>query len=319
MTTYVFGEIPGNPVGTTYADRGAAMRAGVHQVQMQGISGNGHVGANSIVVSGGYADDEDHGDVIIYTGAGGNDTQTKTQIDHQSFSQHGNAGLILSEENGLPVRVIRGSGGDPLHSPATGFRYDGLYRVESHWYETGLQGYRICRYRLVKLSPSEAEPYSLAPGDAPGSAVGAPGGALVKDGAKRRKPGPPPLGAKKPSRNAGVQVRVVRDTAVSHWVKELYGYACQICDQILDLPVGNYAEGAHIRPLGAPHHGPDTVDNMLCLCPTHHVLFDKGAIVITDDLGVLDHHGHDLGTLTVKAGHLIYHDHFRHHRDGAGF
>jgi hypothetical protein len=33
-------------------------------------------GAESIVVSGGYEDDEDHGDTIIYTGHGGNDPQT---------------------------------------------------------------------------------------------------------------------------------------------------------------------------------------------------------------------------------------------------
>jgi hypothetical protein len=35
-------------------------------------------------------------------------------------------------------------------------------------------------------------------------------------------------------------------------------------------------EAAHIRPLGAPHNGPDTLDNTLCLCPNHHVLFDHG-------------------------------------------
>jgi hypothetical protein len=33
-------------------------------------------------------------------------------------------------------------------------------------------------------------------------------------------------------------------------------------------------EAAHIRPLGAPHNGPDTWDNTLCLCPNHHVPFD---------------------------------------------
>ena len=33
-------------------------------------------------------------------------------------------------------------------------------------------------------------------------------------------------------------------------------------------------EAAHIRPLGAPHNGPDTLDNTLCLCPNHHVPFD---------------------------------------------
>jgi integrase len=40
---------------------------------MAGISGGEREGADSIVVSGGYEDDEDYGDVIVYTGAGGND------------------------------------------------------------------------------------------------------------------------------------------------------------------------------------------------------------------------------------------------------
>lgn len=38
-----------------------------------GISGSGEEGADSVVVSGGYEDDEDYGDVIVYTGHGGND------------------------------------------------------------------------------------------------------------------------------------------------------------------------------------------------------------------------------------------------------
>ena len=37
---------------------------------MADISGNGREDANSIVASGGYIDDEDFGDELIYTGAG---------------------------------------------------------------------------------------------------------------------------------------------------------------------------------------------------------------------------------------------------------
>jgi putative restriction endonuclease len=40
---------------------------------MNGIHGTAKEGADSIVVSGGYVDDRDMGDVIIYTGEGGND------------------------------------------------------------------------------------------------------------------------------------------------------------------------------------------------------------------------------------------------------
>ena len=45
---------------------------------MAGISGAERDGADSIVVSGGYEDDEDYGNVIVYTGAGGNDPSSGT-------------------------------------------------------------------------------------------------------------------------------------------------------------------------------------------------------------------------------------------------
>ncbi|WP_329294801.1 HNH endonuclease [Streptomyces sp. NBC_01455] len=47
------------------------------------------------------------------------------------------------------------------------------------------------------------------------------------------------------------------------------------------LPGGAYSEGAHIQALGSPHNGSDTTDDVLCLCPTCHVMFDGGAIVLT--------------------------------------
>lgn len=45
----------------------------------------------------------------------------------------------------------------------------------------------------------------------------------------------------------------------------------------LNAKVAPYAEAAHIRALGSPHNGPDVIENVLCLCPNHHVLFDNGA------------------------------------------
>jgi hypothetical protein len=69
------------------------------------------------VVSGGYIDDEDFGDELIYTGHGGNDPATKQQIADQELDAPGNAGLARSQLDGLPVRVIRGASGDPAYSP----------------------------------------------------------------------------------------------------------------------------------------------------------------------------------------------------------
>ena len=67
-------------------------------------------------------------------------------------------------------------------------------------------------------------------------------------------------------------------------VKTLHDHQCQVCGVRLEPPAGPYAEGAHVRPLGSPHEGPDTAGNILCLCPNHHVLLDLGAFSITDDL-----------------------------------
>jgi putative restriction endonuclease len=80
-----------------------------------------------------------------------------------------------------------------------------------------------------------------------------------------------------------VTQRTVRSTAVAEAIKKLYEHACQVCDLQLEVPGGYYSEGAHIRALGRPHSGPDVPENVLCLCPNHHALFDDGGIYITDD------------------------------------
>ena len=81
-------------------------------------------------------------------------------------------------------------------------------------------------------------------------------------------------------------------------------------------PGGPYAEGAHIRPLGRPHDGPDVEANVICLCPDDHVRFDYGAIVLTDTLEILDTmEGTSLGPLRTVAGHVIDPAYARYHRE----
>jgi hypothetical protein len=73
--------------------------------------------------------------------------------------------------------------------------------------------------------------------------------------------------------------RVLRDTLLARGLKTLHQNHCQICAVALPLVGGDtYAEVHHIRPLGSPHHGPDIPENILVLCPNHHVLCDYGAI-----------------------------------------
>lgn len=76
MTTYIFGDLPNIQEGDVFANRKALTAAGIHKVLMGGIDGNPRQGAASIVLNGGYVDDFDLGDEIIYTGHGGNDPNT---------------------------------------------------------------------------------------------------------------------------------------------------------------------------------------------------------------------------------------------------
>ncbi|GMA31580.1 hypothetical protein GCM10025875_15720 [Litorihabitans aurantiacus] len=250
---------------------------------MGGISGSYAEGADAIVVSGGYRDDEDHGDWILYTGQGGN--VGRRQVADQELTR-GNLALALSEERGLPVRVIRGAGGDPKLSPTTGYRYDGLYVVVRHWQEASVDGPLIWRFVLEREG-------------APGSSI-----AAVAD--------PSDASAQ---RRESTQQRIVRNSAVTQWVKDLYGGRCQFCGIVLETAAGAYSEGAHVRALGSPNDGPDTVDNVLCLCPNDHVLFDKGALYVADGKIVRSHDGFVLGELTVRAGHTVREEHFAYHRE----
>lgn len=110
-------------------------------------------------------------------------------------------------------------------------------------------------------------------------------------------------------------LRLIRDTKIARQIKELYDYTCQICGARLIGANGPYAEAAHIRPLGAPHYGPDTLNNLLCLCPNHHVLLDYGGVAIADDLSLIG----EAGYLTVHSKHGINKDHLRYRRQFAPF
>lgn len=150
MAERLFGHMPGYPEGSLFENRAELNASRVHIPTQAGISGSQREGAESIVLSGGYEDDADYGDTIIYTGHGGRDPRTGQQVHDQPFTR-GNRALALSKQNGLPVRVIRGSSHDSPYSPPSGYSYDGLYTVEDFWRDTGSSGFTIWRFRLVKI------------------------------------------------------------------------------------------------------------------------------------------------------------------------
>ncbi len=258
----MIGDIPDVPVGQWFPNRRAAHDAGVHRPLQAGICGTKATGAESIVVSGGYPDDRDYGDVIVYTGHGGRDPETKRQIADQTLEDPGNAALVTSYLEGLPVRVVRGAHAGSKHAPAQGYRYDGLFQVASYGSTRGMDGFLIWQFSLEALQPARTAPAS--------------------DAEAEEQPAAEPS-----ARRATTVQRIVRSGAVTRQVKQWHNDCCQICAITLTVPGGMYSEGAHIQALGAPHNGPDITANVLCLCPNCHVLFDAGALVLTDDLTVM--------------------------------
>ncbi|MGR5251967.1 YDG/SRA domain-containing protein [Vibrio astriarenae] len=101
-----FGHILGVEVGDIFESRATLAKVGIHPPTQAGISGGAKEGANSIVLSGGYEDDEDFGDEIIYTGAGGRDENSGKQIADQRLERT-NMALAKNSLEGLPVRVTR--------------------------------------------------------------------------------------------------------------------------------------------------------------------------------------------------------------------
>jgi len=282
MAEIQFGEIEGIKEGDTFASRQEMTDKGLHRNTVAGIDGNGKDGSASIVLNGGYEDDKDYGDLIIYTGHGGN--VGKKQVKDQSWDDPGNKGLLISEMHGLPVRVSRGPKHKSKFSPKQGYQYGGLYMVTSHEYKKGDHGFSVCLFRLEKISVMISNVLS------------------VEEPVSQGKSG-------ETSRVATTILRIVRDTKLSREVKKLYDYTCQVCGLRISFNGVGYAEAAHIRPLGLPHNGKDLLNNLLCLCPNHHVMFDKGHFTIGEDLSLKGVEGN----IKFHEKHKVDLENFKYH------
>ncbi|KAJ1832845.1 hypothetical protein LPJ73_007960, partial [Coemansia sp. RSA 2703] len=172
------GAIPGVRVGQSWRFRIHASEAGVHRPPVGGIAGSSKSPARSIVLSGGYPDDDDHGDEFYYTGSGGRDLsgnkrEAKQQTADQELTRQ-NRSLALAcaapidEINGgeakdwkqsTPIRVLRTyklAKLHPLYAPAEGVRYDGLYRIVKYWRQKGVSGHYVWRYLFRRDDPEPA-------------------------------------------------------------------------------------------------------------------------------------------------------------------
>lgn len=98
-------------VGDTWEDRMECRQWGAHLPHVAGIAGQSAYGSQSVALSGGYEDDEDHGEWFLYTGSGGRDLSGNKRTNKlQSFDQkfeNMNEALRVSCRKGYPVRVVR--------------------------------------------------------------------------------------------------------------------------------------------------------------------------------------------------------------------
>jgi hypothetical protein len=94
--------------------------------------------------------------------------------------------------------------------------------------------------------------------------------------------------------------RILRDTELIRRLKFQNQFSCQICGTSISLNNDTkYVEGHHIKPLSQPHNGPDIPQNIICVCPNHHVQLDYGAIPL-DKSNLRTNVNHEIGTEYIQ-------------------
>ncbi|KAK3008379.1 hypothetical protein RJ639_014087 [Escallonia herrerae] len=251
-------------VGETWTDRLECRQWGVHNPMVAGIAGQQHHGAQSVVLSGGYQDDEDHGEWFLYTGSGGRDlTGNKRTNKHQSSDQKFqsyNEALRVSCKKGYPVRVVRSNKEKrSSYAPETGLRYDGVYRIEKCWQKVGIQGFKVCRYLFVRCDNEPAPWTSDEYGDRPRplpviselkkatelfERTESPSWDYDEEEACWKWKKPPPATSSKlrvttgdPDDRKRVRTVIRKTQYASVKVQLLKGFSCLICKKVMTLPL----------------------------------------------------------------------------------
>ena len=137
-----FGEVPGVPVGTVFG-AGDYQRKGRTEMMDTGFFRpwvtpewfNPNSPCFAIIVNNDNGTSTDHGNKIMYAGAGGRrrgQNRSAAQSFDQSWASATNKALRLNYLKKQPVRVVRGpkcQGGHGTANAGGGYRYDGLFTV----------------------------------------------------------------------------------------------------------------------------------------------------------------------------------------------
>ncbi|XP_021296664.1 histone-lysine N-methyltransferase, H3 lysine-9 specific SUVH1 [Herrania umbratica] len=158
------GVVPGVEIGDIFFFRMELCVVGLHSQSMAGIDymvvkgdSEGEPVALSIVSSGGYDDDAEDPDVLVYSGQGGNANKDKEASDQKL--ERGNLALEKSLHRANEVRVIRGLK-DAVHQTSKVYVYDGLFKIQESWTEKGKSGCNMFKYKLVRV-PGQTSAFSI--------------------------------------------------------------------------------------------------------------------------------------------------------------
>ncbi|XP_073012779.1 histone-lysine N-methyltransferase family member SUVH2-like [Typha latifolia] len=156
----IIGSLPGISIGDVFFYRAELCIVGVHGAVQAGIDyvaasqvPEGEPIATSIIASGGYQDDEDSDDVLIYTGSGG---RGRNDIHHSADQklERGNLALERSMSYGVEVRVVRGLSSE-VSPTGKVYVYDGLYKVVECRCVIGKSGCQVYRFKLLRIQGQE--------------------------------------------------------------------------------------------------------------------------------------------------------------------
>lgn len=130
-----------------------------------------------------------------------------------------------------------------------------------------------------------------------------------------------PSGNQTTKRREATRENIVRDETLIRRLKNLYEETCQICgDRRLQGQNEGFSHVHHLMPLGKPHNGPDTPENVLVVCPNHHEDFENGMLSIDPQTLEIDHYYEDEvsgRTIETRGDHdigpqyLAYHNQVR--------
>lgn len=153
----IFGSVPGVEIGDVFVYQIDLCVVGLHSHPQAGIdyltatqSPIGEPIATSVIISESYEDDEDNGDVVDYTGQGGQGEPGK-QIQNQKLKR-GNLGMLRSMHYGVEIRVIRSvkyQNHNNVRSKI--YVYDGLYKIVECCYAPGKSGFKVFKFKLVRM------------------------------------------------------------------------------------------------------------------------------------------------------------------------